>query len=159
MAAMKVEVRDGWPVMGPLRRRQARLLRRSLLDGERVLGQLVGSLSQVVVATDSRILIVKTGFAAGQAFGGKVTSYGYRGIGGVEVRTGLLQGEFELLAGGLRNVQGNGVGDKARIAESPNGVLFPRRRARHFATMAGRIREAAESPPPRARARAAKARG
>jgi hypothetical protein len=32
---------------------------------------------------------------AGQTFGGKATSYDYRNIMGVEVRTGLSQGEFE----------------------------------------------------------------
>jgi hypothetical protein len=134
---------DGWPVMEPLGGREARLLRGNLLEGERVLGLVVGSFRQVVVATDHKVLIVKTGLAAGQMFGGKVTSYGYRNVVAVEVRTGLLQGEFELLAGGLAGIQRSTIRDKVRMAEAPNGVVFPRRRARHFAAIASKIREMA----------------
>lgn len=104
---------------------------------------VVGSFRQVVVATDHKVLVIKTGLIAGQMFGGKVTSYGYRNIVGLEVRTGLIEGEFELLAGGLASTQGSTIRDKARMAEAPNGVVFPKRRGRHFDAMASKIREMA----------------
>ena len=42
------------------------------------------------------MLVVKTGIMSGQTFGGKATSFDYRNIGAVEVRTGFSQGEMQI---------------------------------------------------------------
>lgn len=147
MARLTVGMADGWPVMEPLRKKEAELLHRNLAKGERVLGQVVASFHQVVVATDQKVLIVKTGMMAGQTFGGKATSYDYRNVVGVEVRTGFTQGEFELLAGGLANNQGNRVKDKIKMSEAPNGVVFAKASRKYFDAMATKIRERAASGP------------
>jgi hypothetical protein len=54
---------------------------------------------------------------AGQTFGGKATSYDYRNIMGVEVRTGFSQDEFEVIVGGLATPAGNRDKDRIKAAE------------------------------------------
>jgi len=141
MAKLTFEYVDGWPLMQPLGKKEADLLNRNMAQGERVLGQVIGSFGQVVVATDHKILVVKTGLMAGQTFGGKATSFDYRTLVGVEVRTGFAQGEFEIIAAALSAPQGNRNRDKVKISESPNGVVFGKSDGRHFDAMAAKIRE------------------
>lgn len=147
MAKLTVRMVDGWPVMESLGKKEADLLRRNLAQGETVLGQVIGNFNQVVVATDQKVLIIKTGLMAGQMFGGKATSYDYRNVVGVEVRTGFAQGEFELLAGGLANNQGSKIKDKVKMSEAPNGVVFQKTDGKHFDAMATKIREMVASGP------------
>jgi hypothetical protein len=125
MARLTVKTVDGWPVMEPLGARVDDLLKRDMAPGERVLGQVIGSHGQAVVATDRKVLVVRTGMMTGQTFGGKATSFDYRNLVGVEVRTGWAMGEFEI------------VDSK----ESPNGLVFNNQDARHFDAMAAKIRE------------------
>ncbi len=56
----------------------------------------VGGWSQVIVALDERLLVIKPGMAAGATFGARVTSFYYRDITGIEINTGLLQGVIEI---------------------------------------------------------------
>lgn len=141
MAKLTCENVDGWPVMQPLGKKEADLLKRNMAPGERVLGQVIGSSNQAVVATDHKVLVVKTGMMAGQTFGGKATSFDYRTLVGVEVRTGWAMGEFELIAAALSAPQRNRAKDRVSIKESPNGVVFGKQDARHFEAMAAKIRE------------------
>lgn len=115
MARLTVKTVDGWPVMEPLGKNADDLLRRNMAPGERVLGQVIGSHGQAVVATDHKVLVVKTG----------ATSFDYRNLVGVEVRTGWAMGEFELFD----------------ITDSPHGLVFNRQDARRFEAMAAKIRE------------------
>ena len=78
---------------------------------------------------------------AGQTFGGKATSIDYRTIVGVEVRTGFSQGEFELIAASMQAPQRNRNKDKAKVLESPNGVVFIKSNSHLFDKMAAKIRE------------------
>jgi hypothetical protein len=132
---------DGWPVMNPLGQKESDLLRRNLVPGERVLGQVIANFGQAIIATDHKVLIIKTGLMAGATFGGKATSFDYRTMVGVEVRSGFTHGEFELIAAGLSAPQGSRSRDKRRIEESPNGVVFPATSSRIFDKMATKIRE------------------
>jgi Short C-terminal domain len=115
MARVTVKTVDGWPVMEPLGEKEADLLRRSMAPGERVLGQVIGSQGQAVVATDRKVLVVKTA----------ATSFDYRNLVGVEVTTGWAIGEFAI----------------ADIKEVPDGLVFNKQDARHFDAMAAKIRE------------------
>lgn len=133
-----VTVGRGWNLWG---KKEADLLSRHRSPGEQVLGQVIGNFNQAIVATDRKVLILKTGLMAGQTFGGKATSYDYGNIVGVEARTGFSQGEFEILAGGLANTQGNRRKDKAKMSEAPNGVVFAKVTAKPFDAMAAKIRE------------------
>jgi hypothetical protein len=115
MARLTVKTVDGWPVMEPLGEKEGDLLKRNMAPGERVLGQVIGSRGQAVVATDHKVLLVKTG----------ATSFDYRYLVGVEVTTGWAIGEFEIVD----------------IEENPNGLAFNKQDARHFDAMAAKIRE------------------
>jgi hypothetical protein len=141
VSKMTVRTADGWPTMQPLGKKEADLLKRNMAPGERVLGQVIGSSGQAVVATDHKVLVVKTGLMAGQTFGGKATSFDYRTIVGVEVRTGWSVGEFEIIAAALSAPQRNRVKDKVNIKEGPNGVVFVKANVRHFEALAAKIRE------------------
>jgi hypothetical protein len=143
MAKITVEYVDGWPMAEPLGKKEAALLSQLLIQGEKVIGIVIGSFDQAVVATDHKVCVLKTGLMSGQMFGGKSTAFDYRNIVGVEIRTGFAQGEFELLSGGLLNNQGNSTRAKVKIAESPNGLVFDKKEAAHFNAMASKIREKA----------------
>jgi hypothetical protein len=98
VSKLTVKTLDGWPNMQPLDKKEADLLNRNMAPGERILGQVIGQSRQAVVATDHKVLVIKTGLMAGQTFGGKATSFDYRTIVGVEVRTGWAQGESSRLS-------------------------------------------------------------
>jgi hypothetical protein len=115
MARLTVKTVDGWPVMEPLGETEDDLVKRNMAPGERVLGQVIGSHGQAIVATDHKVLVVKTG----------ATSFDYRNLVGVEVRTGWAMGEFEIVD----------------IKDSPNGLVFNKQDARRFEAMAAKIRE------------------
>jgi hypothetical protein len=127
--------------MEPLGRKESDLLHRNMVSNEQILGLVIGNSGQAVVATDHKVLVVKTGMMAGQTFGGKATSFDYRTIVGVEVRTGLTQGEFEIIAASMHAPQRNRNRDKVNVRESPNGVVFTKGNGRLFETMAAKIRE------------------
>ena len=141
MAKIVINYVDGWPMAEPIPKKEAALLQQLLLPGEKVLGQMIGTFDQAVVVTDHHVCILKTGLMAGQMFGGKSTAFDFKNIVGVEIRTGFAQGEFEILAAGLANNQGNTINSKVKMAESPNGIVFTKTDANHFNAMAAKIRE------------------
>lgn len=63
---------------------------------EKVLFCLVGNFNQSLIVLDKRILVIKTGFMAGATFGGRVTSFHYKDITGIEVNVGLINGVIEI---------------------------------------------------------------
>jgi len=135
-----------WPLMQPLGAKEAKLRDQNMIRDEQVLGQVIGSFGQAIIATTHKVLIVKTGLMAGQTFGGKATSYDYRNIMGVEVRTGFSQGEFEVIVGGLATPAGNRYKDKVKAAESPNAIVFAKSDQKLFQSMAAQIRVMAAQP-------------
>jgi len=64
---------------------------------------LRGSAGEALVCTDSRVIILKGGFFAGQFFGNNTYQLPYANIAGAEVRTHLLTGYFQLNAGGMNS--------------------------------------------------------
>jgi Short C-terminal domain len=140
MAKKSYTYKDGWPLMQPLGPKEAQLLKQNVAPGEQVLGQVIGNFNQAVIATSHKVLIVKHGLMAGQTFGGKATSYDYRNIMGVEVRTGFGQGEFEVIVAGLPTPRGTRNKDKVKATESPNAIVFPKTEQKYFQSMATQIR-------------------
>jgi hypothetical protein len=57
---------------------------------------IVGEWRQCIVALQDRLLVIKPGFMAGATFGGRVTSFYYRDINGIEVNKGLITGTIEV---------------------------------------------------------------
>lgn len=87
------------PVVGNLEilnSRERRLVEENLNPGEKVLFCLVGAYDQALVALEERLLIVKVGMIAGATFGGRVASFHYKDITGIEVNTGLVTGVIEI---------------------------------------------------------------
>jgi hypothetical protein len=77
------------------------LARQNMSDDENIQFCLVspselGGWSQAIVALDDRLLLIKPGLVAGATFGGRVTSFYYRDITGIEVNAGLLYGVIEI---------------------------------------------------------------
>ena len=145
MAKIQTTYVNEWPVMGPLGAKETALLQQNLSADEKILGTVIGNFGQAVVATDRKVLIIKSGMMSGQTFGGKATSFDYRALVGVEVRQGFAQGEFEILAGGLANNQSNRIRGKVNMAEQPNGLVFPKVSVSSFNAMATKIREMSAS--------------
>jgi hypothetical protein len=141
MAKLTVAYAEGWPVMQPLGKKEQQFIHRNLAPGERVLGQVIGNFGQTIVATDHKVMVVKTGMMAGQTFGGKVTTFDYRNIAGVEERKGFAQGEFVLINPSMQATQGNRLKDKQAVNQSPNGVVFSSVNVKHFDAFAAKIRE------------------
>jgi hypothetical protein len=141
MARISIRYIDGWPAMEPLGKKESEALRRHLARDEKILGQVIGSFNQAIVATDRKVMVLKSGIMAGQTFGIKETSFDYRLIVGVEVKSGFAQGEFQIISAGFSGNQGNRNRDKVKMAEEPNGVVFQSMHLEHFSKMAAKIRE------------------
>ncbi len=151
MAKLSYTHEAGWPMMKPLGKKEAELVKRNLTSDEVVLGQVIGSFGQAAVATTQKVLVVKTGLMAGQTFGGKATSFDYRNIGAVEVRSGLSQGEMEIINPSMPSSQGNRYKDKVKIAETPNGLVFGKTNLKLFEEFASKVRNqvgVTTAPPP-----------
>jgi hypothetical protein len=146
MAKITSTYKGGWPLMQPLGAKETQLLNQNMTRGEQVLGVVIGSYGQAVIATTHKVLIVKTGLMAGQTFGGKATLYDYRNIMGVEVRTGFARAEFELIVPGLATPAGNRTRDRVKAAESPNAIVFGATDQKLFQSMAAQIRMMASQP-------------
>ncbi len=143
MAKISVKYIEEWPFMEPLGKKEALSLGRHLHPDEKVLGQVIGSFNQLLVATDRKVMIIKSGLMSGQTFGVKETSFDYRLIVGVEVKAGPLQGELQIISAGFTGSQGNRNRDKVKMAEEPNGLVFGSSELKHFSVMANKIRETA----------------
>ena len=108
----------------PIPDRLERVLRQTLVPGERVLIRLKGAFKEGLVCTDSRVLIIKGGWMTGQLFGTDTFQLPYTNVAGAEVKFHLLTGYFELSAGGMQGTpksfwQGS---DKPPAAKAPNCV-------------------------------------
>jgi hypothetical protein len=120
----------------------AKLLQANLLGGEEVDFYAQGDYDQTLVLTDRHVFVLKTGFMAGQSFGGKATSFDYGQIAAVEVRVSMMSGIFEIRAAGLSvtDISRYGSGkDSAR--QAPNAIPITKNRADIFQEAARRIRE------------------
>jgi len=132
---------DGWPMVEPLPQKQAILLKSTMTTDEEIFGQIVGLYGQTAVATTKRVLILKSGFMVGSTFGSKSTSFDYRNITAVEIRTSLATGYFELTAGGMTLPNVTGIGNKQRQQELPNVITFDKSSRANWDRFAGKVRD------------------
>lgn len=84
-----------------LGKKERELLAQHMAVGERVEFCLVGASNQALVVLDDRVLILKTGFLAGAAFGGRAAAFHLSDISGIQVNTGLINGSIEIHTPGL----------------------------------------------------------
>ncbi len=79
---------------------------------------------------------------AGQTFGGKASSFDYRTITSVEVRTGVLRGVFEIATGGVQGVERSAWTAKDGGAiKAPNCIPLERAHYAKFQEAANLIRD------------------
>lgn len=80
-------------------------LQRALAHGEWVFVKLHGAFKEALVCTDSRVMILKTGWMTGQLFGTDMFQCPYPNVAGAQVIFNLVTGYFELSAGGMQNTR------------------------------------------------------
>ncbi len=108
----------------PLPKRLAKELKATLEEGEDVRVQLCGAFQQALVCTDSRVMLIKGGWMAGQLFGCNVFQLRYRSVSGVEVKYQLMTGFLEISSGGIQNMPRNFWTRKEnRSASSANNCI------------------------------------
>lgn len=137
---------DGSLPMDKLHDRAQKLLEQGLGSGEPVLGRINGAdNTQCLVLTDQRALIIKVGWRSGQTLGGKVTSFEYRNISSVEVRTSIISGTFEISSGGMQGPERSYYSaTKADGAwHAPNTIPITKQQQPMFQQVATFIRERA----------------
>jgi hypothetical protein len=98
-------------------------LRKALGQDEPVLAYASGKGGSLLVATDRRAIIIKTGASAtGQWFGKKVASYGYQQIASVDLHTGFADGYVQIAEGGVQ--QHGRIGRYAQLVHADNICPF-----------------------------------
>jgi curved DNA-binding protein CbpA len=83
-----------------------------LNEGEEAIAVINGAGKQAIVATQTRLIIVKPGWRASSAFGAKVTSFEYRNITAIEMNKKLTTGVIEVIAAGYQGIRGVDWGGK-----------------------------------------------
>ena len=138
--------------MEPLHRRAQKLLKGGLGQGETVLGQICGvARSQCLALTDQRAIIIKVGWRAGQTLGAKVTSFDYRNITSIEVRTSIMTGTFEIATGGVQGTERSywqGSNKASSAWRAPNVIPIAKRQQAAFQQVAAFIRAQSRPPAP-----------
>jgi hypothetical protein len=107
----------------------------NLVPGERVLVQLKGAFNEVLVCTDRRMMIIKSGFMTGHAFGSDVFQLPYERIASAEVKFNLLSGYFQVSASGMQNTAKNCWSSEkgTNPQKAPNCIsLFSKQQAATF---------------------------
>lgn len=102
-------------------------LRELLAPDEIVEVKLKGAAKEVLVCTDRRVIVLKTGFLARSMFGAKLFQVPYGSISGVDVNFGLMFGVFEIVTGGnqyTRKSAWRAHGSDANASEAPNSVAL-----------------------------------
>ncbi len=130
---------EGWPMMEPLPKREASLLAGTLTQHEIVLGQLIGQFHQSAVATNQRLIILKSGLMAD--YGNKITSFDYQNITSIEVSVTLTVGYFEITAGGMAAPTLHRTEKSLNRHHLPNVVPFVRSERKQWDLFAGKVRE------------------
>lgn len=104
-------------------------LDQNLYEGEKVEVIIQGLGDSAMIATNRRVFVFKRGLSFGATFGYKFTSWDYRNLAGVDIKTGLLSGSVALqgpgITGGDVSVWGNilGGGDSKNDAwKIPNAI-------------------------------------
>ena len=104
-------------------------LKTILSSGEVVHVKLKGVNKEVLICTNRRAIILKTGFTTGSTFGVNVFQAPYRNISSVDVDFHLMSGVFEILTGGGQGKKKSYWGlsrDRAKASEEQNCISLLR---------------------------------
>ncbi|MFZ5769067.1 MAG: hypothetical protein ACOY3F_10280 [Bacillota bacterium] len=115
----------------------AALLQESLAPGEQVVAVIIGNAGEALAATDSRLLILKTGLAAGSLLARRCTAFPYREVRGVELTVGAVYGFLHILSADHPEKAQDVVAAK----KAPNAVTFLANRHSQFDSLMTRLRQ------------------
>lgn len=136
--------------MDPLGKREQRALQGTLTEGEKVLAVAEGLSNQALVVTDRRAIIVKGGWLADMMFGGQATTFDFRSISTVSVRTSAIAAVFEITAPGVEsrraNVRPSTREHRATAYNLPNCVPVGKTQLRKFEAAAALLRAQISGP-------------
>lgn len=110
---------QGWPGGA-----EGKELRSLLLPGEQVLGWQQGRGGALLVATDQRAIIIKTGLTSGQWFGKKNSAWSYQQIVSVDLQTTFGSGWVEIVTAGMQARRGGTFSKSADAYQADNMVAF-----------------------------------
>ncbi|MEW5934462.1 MAG: hypothetical protein AB1816_12870 [Bacillota bacterium] len=116
-------------------------LEEALAPGEEVVVCLRGCPGEALVATPSRLIVVKAGFPSGAWFGRKAKSYPLSAVSSVEVSCGLLFGRVQVTVAGSVEAS-HGLLEDAPLdalvgaVQAENVVTFPAWKRARFAEAA-----------------------
>lgn len=119
------------------------------LPGDSVIVCLAGVPGEALVATQSRVLILKAGYSSGAIFGQKAKSFLYEDISSVEYSCGLTQGRVQITAAGSVETrhghrQNDVLGALADAWQAENVCNFPSAKKKLFQEAANLIRSRVE---------------
>ena len=98
-------------------------------SSEAVLVKLKGAFKEGLICTETRVVILKGGYMAGQMFGTNALQQPYSNISGVQVKWHLMSGYFELSAGGMQNTSKSYWSQDRKLdpAKAPNCISLNRK--------------------------------
>jgi hypothetical protein len=105
-----------------------KIVRPHIAQNEAVFLCLVGGFGQALIALGDRVLIAKAGLMSGNVFGGKVNTFPYREITGVEIHTGMTTGVLVIQTPSFPGIQAGSYwakGKGSNPAELPNALPLP----------------------------------
>ncbi|MEW6398333.1 MAG: hypothetical protein AB1503_04080 [Bacillota bacterium] len=120
----------------------AALLQENLTRGEQVVEVIIGNAGEAVAVTDSRLLILKTGMAAGSLLARRCTAFPYREVRGVDLTVGAVYGFLHVLTTEHPEKAQDVVGAK----KAPNAVTFLANRRGQFDALMARLRQEGRCP-------------
>jgi Short C-terminal domain/Bacterial PH domain len=89
-----------------------KLLEENLRQGEEVRVLLEGVRAQCLAATDTRLMVIKTGASAGSVFGGKMCkTFPFEHVTSVDCSKGMMTGRFQVSAAGTHENRGSYLTD------------------------------------------------
>lgn len=125
-----------------------RLLGDILDEREQVRVKLQGAFAEALVCTDTRIIIIKTGFMTGHWFGSNVFQIPYERVTNVEVKFHLISGYFEVATGGMQNMSKSfwASSSERDPTKAPNCISITKSMTSRFSSVASMIMGATRLP-------------
>jgi len=108
-----------------------KIVRPHIAQNEAVFLCLVGGFGQALIALGDRVLIAMAGLMSGNVFGGKVNTFPYREITGVEIHTGMTTGVLVIQTPSFPGIQAGSYwakGKGSNPAELPNAIPLPNKK-------------------------------
>jgi hypothetical protein len=110
--------------------------------GERIEVLIKGAWQEYVLGTDRRIIVFKKGFMTGSTFGSKVSSWEYRNVTAVDLRSNMMSGVLVIRAAGADDVDASyWAQGKNSASNAPNAITFSKKPSKEIEALVARLRQ------------------